>query len=237
MSIEVRRFDDLGHADFGWLDAHHHFSFGQYFDPERMQVGPLRVWNDDTIQPGTGFPAHPHRDMEIITYVRQGAITHRDSLGNEGRTVAGDIQVMSAGTGILHSEYNREDEPTQIFQIWIVPRHEGREPRWETRPFPKGDDAGTLRPLASGRRDVSGAVPIDQDATLFAGTLPAGGQVTQRIGKDRQAYLVLAKGRVAIDGVEVGPRDGAILRDVDLLTLDVLEEAEVILADLPSREL
>ena len=142
MSVEVRPFVGLGKARFGWLNASHHFSFGQYHDPARMGVGPLRVWNDDEIAPHTGFDPHPHRDMEIITYVRQGAITHQDSLGNEGRTEAGDVQVMSAGTGIRHAEYNREDGETRIFQIWIIPRTPGLAPRWGQKAFPKAERAG-----------------------------------------------------------------------------------------------
>lgn len=233
MTIDVRPFDSLGGAQFGWLDAKHHFSFGHYYDPSRMNVGPLRVWNDDTIKPGTGFDPHPHRDMEIITYVRRGAITHRDNMGNEGRTEAGDIQVMSAGTGVVHSEFNLEDDDTQIFQIWIIPRSRGGAPRWETKAFPKGMESGKLVALASGRDGVDDAAPIDQDATLFAGTLPQGAVLTQMLGVDRQAYLVPARGRLRIDGVEIDARDGAIIRDADSVTIEALEEAEVILVDVP----
>jgi quercetin 2,3-dioxygenase len=149
--IELRPFAKLGGENHGWLDAKHHFSFANYHDPARMHWGNLRVWNDDTIAPGTGFPAHPHRDMEIVTYVRSGAITHRDSLGNEGRTGAGDVQVMSAGTGIRHSEWNAEDVPTTLFQIWIVPTRSGEAPGWGARPFPKGDRSGKFVVLASGQ--------------------------------------------------------------------------------------
>ncbi|MBO6837803.1 MAG: pirin family protein [Alphaproteobacteria bacterium] len=231
MSVEIRPFDSLGHAEFGWLDARHHFSFGHYYDPSRMNVGPLRVWNDDTIQPGTGFDAHPHRDMEIITYVREGAISHRDSLGNSGRTVAGDIQVMSAGTGIVHEEFNREDETARIFQIWIIPRRRGQPPRWETRTFPKGESGGALVPMASGRAGIDGAVPIDQDATLFAGTLPAGSVLDHALGISRQAYIVPARGSLIVDGQPVGERDGAIVRDAETVRIEVTEEAEIILVD------
>ena len=143
--IDHRPFGTLGAANHGWLDARHHFSFAGYHDPERTQWGSLRVWNDDTIAPKSGFPPHPHRDMEIITYVRKGAITHEDNLGNRGRTEAGDVQVMSAGTGIRHAEYNREDSETQIFQIWILPSATGLEPTWGTRPFPKDFARGPLR--------------------------------------------------------------------------------------------
>ena len=137
--IDIRSRVGLGAAQHGWLDTRHHFSFAEYHDPARMHWGHLRVWNDDSIAPHSGFPTHPHRDMEIITYVRKGAITHEDSLGNRGRTVAGDVQVMSAGSGIAHSEYNLEDETTEIFQIWIYPDQSGLPPAWGTRPFPAGD--------------------------------------------------------------------------------------------------
>ncbi|MDW3206249.1 MAG: pirin family protein [Alphaproteobacteria bacterium] len=232
MSVEIRPFDSLGHVEFGWLDARHHFSFGHYYDPNRMNVGPLRVWNDDTIRPGTGFSAHSHRDMEIITYVREGAISHRDNLGNSGRTVAGDIQVMSAGSGIVHEEFNLEDKPTRIFQIWIIPRSRGRQPHWETRSFPKQD--GGLVAMASGRPGVSGAVPIDQDATLFAGSLKAGVSVTHPLGLSRQAYIVPASGKVEVDGRAVDARDGAILRMLQDVTITAIDDSEVILVDVPA---
>ena len=233
MQVEKRSFDSLGAANFGWLDAKHHFSFGHYYDPKRMSVGPLRVWNDDTIAPGTGFDAHPHRDMEIITYVREGAITHRDNLGNEGRTEAGDVQVMSAGTGIVHAEYNMEDVTTKIFQIWIIPRTNGTQPRWETKEFPKDASAGALVPLASGRAGNDNVAPIDQDATLFAGTVAAGQTVTQSLGLDRQAYLVPAKGSVRVGDVEIGPRDGVVISGTESIDIEVLDEAELILVDVP----
>src|SRR5918993_918649 len=135
--IDVRPFNTLGGADHGWLKARHHFSFANYHDAARMNWGRLRVWNDDEIAAGTGFDPHPHRDMEIITYVREGAITHKDNLGNEGRTEAGDVQIMSAGTGVVHAEYNLEPETTKIFQIWIMPDRRGAEPNWGAKQFPK----------------------------------------------------------------------------------------------------
>jgi quercetin 2,3-dioxygenase len=148
--IELRPFATLGAANHGWLNAHHHFSFADYHEPERTNWGQLRVWNDDTIAANAGFPPHPHRDMEIITYVRKGAITHKDNLGNTGRTEAGDVQVMSAGSGVTHSEYNLEDQATEIFQIWVIPDQRGGKPSWGARPFPKGDRAGRFVTLASG---------------------------------------------------------------------------------------
>src|SRR5882757_1971606 len=147
--IELRPFDQLGGADHGWLKAKHHFSFGSHYDPSNMGHGALRVWNDDEIAPNTGFPAHPHANMEIITYVREGAITHQDSLGNKGRTAAGDVQVMSAGTGVTHSEYNLEDEATTLFQIWIETDRNSAPPSWGAKPFPKDSREGQFQLLAS----------------------------------------------------------------------------------------
>ena len=233
--IELRRFDGLGHADHGWLDARHHFSFAEYYDPERMGVGPLRVWNDDTIAPGSGFPMHPHRDMEIITYVRDGAITHQDHLGNRGRTPAGDVQVMTAGKGILHAEYNTEDVNTRIFQIWIQPNRSGLPPRWEQRAFPKADRAGQLVALASGRPGdlTDGALPINQDAALYGATLAAGQALDYRFDAGRQGYLVVAKGAVTANDIRLDARDGAVITDTDHLRLNAEADSEILLVDLP----
>src|SRR5438132_3428415 len=169
--IERRPLEGLGGANHGWLDTKHHFSFADYHDPERMGWGALRVWNDDAIAPNTGFPPHPHADMEIITYVREGAITHEDSLGNKGRTEAGDVQVMSAGTGIRHSEYNLEPGTTKIFQLWILPTSRGEPPSWGAKPFPKGDRSGHFVTLASGDPGDGDALPIRTDARVLGATL------------------------------------------------------------------
>lgn len=233
MTIDVRPFDSLGQVRIDWLTARHHFSFGSYRDPARMGIGALRVWNDDRIQPGTGFDPHPHRDMEIITYVRRGAITHRDTLGNEGRTDAGTVQVMSAGTGVMHAEYNLEQDIAEIFQIWILPDSTGHQPRWESRRFPQADRTGALVPLASGRRSVTGALPIHQDATLWGATLPAGRRVTHRLEPGRAAYLVPATGTVTLNGVALATRDGAAISDVETITIDATADAEILIADVP----
>lgn len=229
--IEVRPFADLGGANHGWLDAKHHFSFGGYHDPARMSWGNLRVWNDDTIAPKTGFPPHPHRDMEIITYVREGAITHEDSLGNKGRTEAGDVQVMSAGSGVRHSEYNLEDVTTKIFQIWIVPTKNGDAPSWGARPFPKGDRTGHFVTLASGYENDNDALPIRTDARIVAATLKAGESAEYPIGKDRKAYLVPATGAIRIDDVQVNARDGAAITDVDVIRVTAVEDSEIVMVD------
>lgn len=231
--IELRPFDTLGAADHGWLKAKHHFSFARYIDPERMGHGSLRVWNDDEIAPNTGFPPHPHAEMEIITYVRQGAITHEDSLGNQGRTEAGDVQVMSAGSGIRHAEYNREDVPTRIFQIWIVPGVKGGEPSWGAKPFPKAERSGQFVALASGFAGDSEALPIRAQARVLGATLKAGEAVEYRLGTARHAYLVPAAGKVEVNGVAVGTRDGLAIADETALTIKALEDSEVVLVDAP----
>ena len=229
--IERRAFDRLGGGDHGWLNTHHHFSFADYRDPKRMDWGALRVWNDDEIAPQTGFPAHPHADMEIITYVRQGAITHQDSLGNKGRTKAGDVQVMSAGTGIRHSEYNLEDEPTAIFQLWIIPTRRGGDPGWDTRPFPQGEGAGHFVTLASGIDGDADALPIRADARVLGATLKAGETAEYRLAPNRRAYLVPAKGAVEVNGVRIEARDGAAIENERVLTVTALDDAEIVLAD------
>lgn len=229
--IQVEKFEQLGRFRNDWLNARHHFSFGQHHDPDRMGVGALRVWNDDEIQPGKGFDAHPHREMEIITYVREGAITHRDSLGNEGRTEAGDVQVMHAGTGITHAELNREKGATRIFQIWLVPNKKGVAPGWGARAFPK-DESDSLKVLADGRVGADGAaLPLYADGAVLAGTIRAGQTVRQMLGAGRAAYLVPATGTITVNGVEVGTRDGVTVTDETEITITAHTDAEVVLVD------
>lgn len=229
--IERRPFDTLGGANHGWLDARHHFSFAAYHDPARMGWGALRVWNDDTIAPRSGFPPHPHADMEIITYVREGAISHRDSLGNEGRTAAGDVQVMSAGTGITHAEFNLEADATRIFQIWIIPDSRGGVPAWGARPFPTGERAGRFVALASGFAADTDALPLRAQARVLGATLRAGQSAEYALGEGRYAYLVLAKGSIELNGVRLEARDGAAVRDEPLLRATAQEDAELVLVD------
>ena len=232
--IELRPFASLGGADHGWLDTKHHFSFADYRDPARTNWGQLRVWNDDEIAPKTGFPPHPHSDMEIITYVRSGAISHKDSLGNAGRTEAGDVQVMSAGTGIEHAEYNLEDETTRIFQIWIIPDRRGGEPTWGARPFPKDDRTGRFVPLASGIEgdaESSGALPIRAEARVLGAAVKAGDTVTYEAAADRHLYLVPATGKVRVGETEVNARDGAAITGLDRIEVTALEDSELVLVD------
>ena len=229
--IERRAFEQLGHANHGWLNARHHFSFGSWYDPNRMGWGALRVWNDDEIAPQTGFAPHPHSDMEIITYVRSGAITHQDSMGNSGRTEAGDVQVMSAGAGVRHSEYNHEDVTTTLFQIWIEPKTRGGEPSWGAKPFPKSDRSGRFVALASGFADDEGALPIRAEARVLGATLKAGETMTYELGSGRHAYLTVAAGSVEVNGLRLNARDGAAATDEATLTFTAHSDAEIVLVD------
>ena len=231
--IEKRTFNDLAHVDHDWLQVRHHFSFGKYWDPARMGFGPIRVWNDDEINPQTGFPMHGHQNMEIITYVREGAITHRDNMGNEGRTEAGDVQVMSAGSGVMHSEYNLEDEQTKLFQIWIEPRAPGGDARWDAKTFPKGDRAGQLEILASGfDEDIeSGALMIRADARLYGATLKAGQKLEHKVIEDANIYLVGSVGKLRINGETIAARDALAIREVASLEIEALEDAELVFVE------
>lgn len=228
--IERRSAAALGRFQNEWLNARYHFSFAGWHDAARMGWGALRVWNDDEIAPHTGFPPHGHADMEIITYVRTGAISHADSLGNAGRTGAGDVQVMSAGAGIRHAEQNLEDETTTLFQIWIEPSARGGAPSWGTRPFPKADRSGRFVTLASGEA-ADGALSIRADAHVLGASLAAGEQASHALAAGRHAYLVVAAGEVEVNGVRLAARDGAAIRDEPELTVRGIADAEVVLVD------
>ncbi len=227
--IDIRKFDTLGAANHGWLDAHHHFSFANYHDPARMGWGAIRVWNDDVIAPRSGFAPHSHSDMEIITYVRSGAITHKDSLGNVGRTEAGDVQVMGAGSGVTHSEYNLDTQETTLFQIWVHPRTAGGEPHWGMQKFPKDDRSGDWVILASGYGDA-GALHINADARVCGATLSAGSALLHSIKAGYCAYLVPATGKIDINGVIVNRRDGIALGEGDY-QIRGLEDAELVMVE------
>jgi redox-sensitive bicupin YhaK (pirin superfamily) len=227
--IDIRSFESLGHADHGWLDARHHFSFASYYDPARMGWGRIRVWNDDKIGAKSGFPPHPHRDMEIVTYVRTGAITHQDSMGNKGRTGAGDVQVMSAGTGVVHSEYNLEDEDTTLFQIWIETDRPAAPPAWGAMPFPKDSRKGAFQLLASGDPD-DGTLTINADARILGATVEKGGSVEIDIGPERHLYLV-PSGTVRINGTTAKARDGVAITGESRIRIEAEEDAELVLVD------
>lgn len=224
-------YETLGGANHGWLQAKHHFSFARYHDPKKMSHGELLVINDDRIAPHTGFDAHPHQDMEIITFVRKGAITHQDNQGNKGRTSAGNIQVMSAGTGIYHSEYNLEDEETNIFQIWIIPNKKGVKPRWDTAEFPKQPTAKKLQLLVSG--DGKAPLQIHQDARIYAGLLAAGTELVHPVrGK---AYLLVSQGCVSLGKMRGNKGDGFALSGERQMQLLAHEQSEILVIEVPGK--
>ena len=229
--IDIRPFRSLGHADHGWLNARHHFSFANYHDPSRMGWGAIRVWNDDEISARSGFPPHPHDNMEIITYVREGAITHQDSMGNQGRTEAGDVQVMSAGTGVRHSEYNLEDEATTLFQIWVLTDKRNAEPSWGAKQFPKGDRAGSFVTLASGFEDDADALKINAAARVLGATLKAGEAAELQLDPSRHVYLVAVGGAIEVNGQRAEPRDGVAITGEEKVTIRAIDDAEIVLVD------
>jgi hypothetical protein len=231
--LDHRPFVSLGRFANGWLDARYHFSFSAYHDPARMGWGPLRVWNDDRIKPKTGFSPHSHADMEIITFVRTGAITHEDSLGNRGRTAAGDVQVMSAGSGVTHAEFNLEDVDTTLFQIWIEPKVRGGAPAWGTAQFPSKAGGGQFVTLASGFEDdlAAGALPIRQDARVRAATLGPGEEIRHVFDKTSRGYLVVDTGRVALDGAVIQARDGIGISNHDTIEITSLENSRLVLVE------
>ena len=229
--IDIRPFEGLAHRDHGWLDTRYHFSFSDYMDPERMGWGRIRVWNDDKIAPRSGFPPHSHSDMEIVTFVRTGAVSHKDSMGNEGRTAAGDVQVMSAGTGVAHAEYNLEDEDTTLFQIWILPDSAGGEPDWGMREFPRGTRSGQWEILASGDPEGDEALPIRAEARILAATLSAGEKVAYEAQPWRHQYLVPTGGRIRINGAEANPRDGIAITGEEAIEVEALEDCELVMVD------
>ena len=224
-------YANLGHANHGWLDARHHFSFASYQNPLRQQFGTLRVINDDVIKAGKGFDTHPHKNMEIITYVRQGAITHTDSNGNVGRTEAGDIQVMSAGTGVFHSEFNLEREDTNIFQIWIEPNQLQVEPRWDSYEFLKEPVSDSLNLLVSGGGEAP--LSIHQDAFIYAGHLIEGTELIHPI--KQQIYVLVSEGSLEFDGWLLNKGDGLEVTQQSSINIKALSDSEVLVIDVPQN--
>jgi redox-sensitive bicupin YhaK (pirin superfamily) len=235
--IKIIPYEELGHADYGWLNAHYHFSFANYYNPQRTGFGSLLVVNDDIVGAGAGFDPHPHRDMEIITYVRSGAISHKDSEGHAGITRAGDVQVMSAGSGIRHAEYNDGDTPATLYQIWIAPRTRGIAPRWDSLTFPKAANDGALKLLVSGYPEDAnrdGILKIEADAALYGGRLKPGATLSHRLRG--QAYLLVSDGEIVIGGKTMKKGDGAEITALDTLTLTASSEVELVLIDLPAAD-
>ena len=222
-------FDSLGGANHGWLNAKHHFSFANYYDPQKMSFGELLVINDDIIAPNTGFGTHPHDNMEIITFVRRGAITHEDSHGNKGKTTAGNVQVMSAGTGILHSEHNNENEETNIYQIWIKPKSRGIEPKWGSAEFPTESTTGKLKLLVSGSGDAP--LQIHQDARIYTGTFNEETTINHPI--KGQAYILVSNGNITIDNINASKGDGIAIKEENKISLKCQPDTEIILIEVP----
>jgi len=230
--IRIHKSDDRGHANHGWLDSRFTFSFADYFDPEHLQFRTLRVMNDDHIAGGGGFPTHPHRDMEIVTYVLEGALAHKDSMGNGSVIRPGDVQYMSAGTGVAHSEFNFSDkEPVHMYQIWMFPDKKNYTPTYDQKHFPETEKRGKLRLVVSpdGR---DGSVKIRQDNKLYATVLALGESVKHEIRPERHAYVQVARGNVTLNGKELATGDGAAISEEKSLELTGVKDAEVLLFDL-----
>jgi redox-sensitive bicupin YhaK (pirin superfamily) len=223
------------HADHGWLDARWHFSFADYHDPQNMSWGPLRVYNDDVVHPGGAFDFHPHRDMEIISYIVEGELEHRDRLGNRHVNKAGEVQVMTAGRGIEHAEANPSaDKSMRLNQIWIMPRNRGTEPRWDQKPFTRADRRNRLFPVVSPNdAPVTGTLTIDQDATVYVSSLEAGKQVTHTAKPGRRAYLFVIDGQVELNGTRLESGDQGRIADETSLKVKAVKDSEILLIDLP----
>ncbi|WP_129126889.1 pirin family protein [Geomonas oryzae] len=231
--ITIRRSEDRGHADHGWLDTHHTFSFADYYDPRHMGFRNLRVINEDRVRPGIGFPTHPHREMEIISYVLEGELAHRDSMGNGSVIRPGEVQRMSAGTGITHSEFNNsKTDPLHFFQIWILPQREGITPSYEQKFFPDEEKRGSLRLIAS-RDGDNGSVTINQDAKLYATLLEADEEIVHHLPAGHHAWVQVARGKVLVNGHVLEAGDGAAVSSEDVLRLTGKEASELLLFELP----
>lgn len=229
--LQVRTRETLGGGDYGWLKARHHFAIDERGNPAHTRLGSLVVWNDDEIAPHSGFPMHAHRDMEIVTYVREGVLRHEDNSGGRGEIRAGNVQAFSAGRGIRHSESNGGDAPLRLFQIWLLPRRRGIDPRWAAKPFADAQRAGRLLPLVSGFPEDRGALPIDADARVLGATVPAGERIEYALPSTRYGYLVPARGRVIVNGQHIGESDGIAIAGETGIAITAIEAAEIILVD------
>ena len=233
--IQIRKANERGHANHGWLDTYHTFSFANYYDPGFMGFRSLRVINEDWVKPGYGFPTHPHNDMEIITYVLEGSLEHKDSMGTGSVIRPGEVQKMSAGTGVRHSEFNHsEHEPVHLYQIWILPEKDGIKPMYEQKAIPADEKKGRLRLVASPEGgNGNGAVKLYQDAELFAADLVQGESVEHALGQMRYAWIQVARGSVNLNGQELQAGDGAAVSQEKLLKIaGVAEKSEILLFDL-----
>ena len=226
--LQLKTMRDIRGTDIGWLKAKHHFAIGPYGNPDHKPLGNLLVFNDDEIAPHSGFSPHPHSNLEIVTYVHEGTVTHQDDQGHRGKTHAGDVQVMSAGTGIHHSEQNDENVPLRVFQIWLNPATRGGTPRWGNKPFPRADRAGAFIVLASGRK-TEGALPIRSDAEVNGALLPSGTIAEYFFQRGDAGYLVPATGRIEVNGVYVRAQEGLVIRDEETISVKALAATEVVL--------
>jgi quercetin 2,3-dioxygenase len=229
--LQLRTWDSLGGGDHGWLNAKHHFAIDSQGNPAHARLGSLVVWNDDEIAPHGGFPMHAHRDMEIVTYVREGILHHEDNSGGRGEIRAGNVQALSAGRGIRHSEYNDGNAPLRLFQIWLLPRRRGIDPRWATKSFREAQRVGRLVPLASGFPEDEDTLRIDADARILGATVEAGQHIAYALPPTRFGYLVPARGRILVNDQHVGERDGIAIMGESGISITALETAEIILVD------
>ena len=229
--LQLRTWETLGGGDYGWLKARHHFAVDARGNPAHGRLGSLVVWNDDEIAPRSGFPMHAHRDMEIVTYVREGVLRHEDDSGGSGEIRAGNVQAFSAGRGIRHAELNSGAAPLRLFQVWLLPRRRGSDPRWATKPFTDAQRAGRLLPLVSGFSEDRDALAIDADARVLGATLEAGERIEYALPATRYGYLVPARGSVIVNGQHVGERDGIAIAGETGIAITALEAAEIILVE------
>jgi quercetin 2,3-dioxygenase len=229
--LQLRRRDTLGGGDYDWLKARHHFAIDSHGDPAHAPLGNLVVWNDDEIAPHSGFPLHGHRDMEIVTYVREGVLNHEDSTGGRGEIRAGNVQALSAGRGIRHAEYNDSNMPLKLFQIWLLPRRRGIDPRWASRPLAEAQRTGRLSPLVSGFSEDEEALSIDADARVLGATIAARQRIAYALSPRRYGYLVPARGRVLVNDHHVSERDGIAITGESGIAITAIETAEIIFVD------
>jgi redox-sensitive bicupin YhaK (pirin superfamily) len=229
--LQLRAVDTLGGGHHDWLKARHHFAFDSQGNPAHARLGNLVVWNDDEIAPHSGFPRHGHRDMEIVTYVREGILQHEDSSGGRGEIHAGNVQTITAGRGVWHSEYNDTDARLRIFQIWLLPRRLGLDPYWATKPFADLQRAGRFVPLASGFPEDQDALRIEADARVLGATVEAGQRIAYPLPSTRYGYLVAARGRITVNDQQVGERDGIAIVGEAGIAITAIKPAEIILVD------
>lgn len=234
--LEIRKSEDRGRTKLGWLTSYHSFSFNRYYDPANVHFDPLRVLNDDIVMPGTGFGAHPHDNMEVVTYVLDGALRHQDSTGTDGVIRAGEVQRMTAGTGIEHSEYNESKaEPVHFLQVWFLPNRKGLTPSYEQKAFAKEQRKNVLLPVASGQKD-QGSLFVNQDVTMYVSSLDASRKLAHEIGDRRGAYLYLVDGKISVGDVQLAKGDAVKVTQEKCIQIRAGADSEIVLFDVPLNE-